>query len=91
MGAIILRILLLALGVWLVRSFLASILGTGKTRSKKSKTEETGVMVKDPVCGMYMDSRLAVRLDRRGKPVYFCSENCKLKYLSESTDKFPQE
>ena len=87
MGAIIARILFLALVVWLIRSVLKSIQGFGKTRSKKPPAEETGVMVKDPVCGMYMDSRLAIRLDRRDKPVYFCSESCKSKYLSESADK----
>ena len=87
MGAIIVRILALALIVWLIRSFLASITGSGKARSGKSPVEETGVMVKDPVCGMYMDSRLAIRLDRQGKLVYFCSENCKSKYLSESKDR----
>ena len=82
MGAIIVRILLLALGVWLIRSLLMSIQSLGKNRSKKTPTEEIGVMVKDPVCGMYMDTRVAVCLDRHGEQVYFCSENCKSKYLS---------
>jgi len=82
MGAIILRILALALIVWLVRQMLMSIPGFGKTRSKKSSSEEAGVMVKDPVCGMYLDSRLAIRLDKGGnEPVYFCSEDCKSKYV----------
>ena len=84
MGAIILRILAIALIVWLIRQVIASITGFGKDRSKKSPEKETGVMVKDPVCGMYMDSRLALRLDRRDKDIYFCSEKCKSKYLSES-------
>ena len=86
MGAIIMRILALALIVWMIRSVLAAIPGFGKPRSKKPPAEETGVMVKDPVCGMYLDSRLAIRLDRRDKPVYFCSESCKSKYLSEPAD-----
>ena len=91
MGAIIVRILLLALVVWVIRYVLMSIQGFGKDRSKKSPEEETSVMVKDPVCGMYMDSRLSIRLDRRGKTVYFCSEKCKSEYLSESVHKFPHE
>jgi len=41
-------------------------------------------MVKDPVCGMYMDSRLAVRLGNERKEFYFCSEDCKKKYLNQS-------
>jgi len=90
MGAIIIRILALALIVWLIRSVLMSIQkGFGKTSPKKTHEKETSVMVKDPVCGMYMDSRLAIRLDRRDKTVYFCSEKCKSEYLSESANKFP--
>jgi YHS domain-containing protein len=91
MVAIIVRILAAALIVWLVRQLLMSISGFRKPRSKESPAEETGVMVKDPVCGIYMDSRLAVRLDRRGNPVYFCSEKCKSEYLSSSENKFPNE
>ena len=87
MGAIIVRILLLALVVWVIRYVLMSIQGLGKGNSKKKPVEETGVMVKDPVCGMYMDPRLAVRMDERGKPRYFCSEECKSKYLEhQKTD-----
>jgi len=41
-------------------------------------------MVKDPVCGMYMDSRLAVRLDKEREEFFFCSEDCKKKYLNQS-------
>jgi YHS domain-containing protein len=41
-------------------------------------------MVKDPVCGMYMDSRLAVRMEDRKEVVYFCSEECRKKYVNGS-------
>jgi len=91
MGAIIMRILALALIVWMIRQVLASIQGFGKDLSKKPPAKETGVMVKDPVCGMYLDSRLAVRLCGRDKDVYFCSEKCRAKYLSESANKLPRE
>ena len=91
MGAIIVRILLLTLVVWVIRYVLMSIQGFGKNNSKKSPVEETNVMVKDPVCGMYMDPRLAVRLDRSDKQLYFCSEKCKSKYLSDPANKFLNE
>ena len=38
-------------------------------------------MVKDPVCGMYMDPRLAVKYEIKNGTFYFCSENCKKKFL----------
>ena len=86
MGALISRILILALVVWLIRSVLISFQGSGKARSKKPQAEETSVMVKDPVCGMYMDTRLAIRMNIHDKQVYFCSEKCKSRYLSSSAD-----
>lgn len=43
-------------------------------------------MVKDPVCGMYMDSRLAIRLQRNRDDIYFCSETCKQKYLNRAAE-----
>ena len=91
MVAIIIRILAIALAAWLIRQVLVSIQGFGKNRSTKNSEKEAGVMVKDPICGMYMDSRLAVRLGRQDKYVYFCSEKCKSKYLSDSTNVFPHD
>lgn len=41
-------------------------------------------MVKDPVCGMYMDSRLAVQVHSQDAVIYFCSEECKEKFLAQS-------
>jgi hypothetical protein len=34
----------------------------------------------DPVCGMTVDRKRAVRLERDGDTAYFCSEHCKQKY-----------
>ncbi len=43
-------------------------------------------MVKDPVCGMYMDFRLAIPFENRKEAFYFCSEECKNKYLGKPTE-----
>jgi uncharacterized protein len=87
MFSILLRIFLLVFILWLLRRFLAAFMGgSQKARSNNnSSTSPANYMVKDPVCGMYMDSRLAVRLERRKEEFYFCSEECKSKYLSDST------
>ena len=82
----LLRIFILIFIVWLFRRLLTALMGM----RKKAGTADTspGVanyMVKDPVCGMYMDSRLAVRLESRHEAFYFCSEECKKKYLNKST------
>jgi uncharacterized protein len=85
MGSILFRLLALILILWLVRRILGSFLGTPKQPNTTEKPN--GVpnnMVKDPVCGMYMDSRLAVRLEKQKETFYFCSEDCKNKYVGNS-------
>ena len=88
MTAIIIRILLIIAVLWGVRRVLASLIGSisGKTGAAKNDSADKGkfnVMVKDPVCGMYMDARLAVRLEHQGESLHFCSEECRTKYLAK--------
>lgn len=40
-------------------------------------------MPKDPVCGMEVNPQDAVKLERDGKTFYFCSQNCKNKFLGK--------
>jgi uncharacterized protein len=83
MAAIIFRILGAVFFVWLFRRLLSALLrDSRKSQSAESTEEAANQMVKDPICGMYMDSRLAVRLESRRENFYFCSEECKKKYLS---------
>ncbi len=76
--------LLAFLGIlWLLRRVLALFAGgrgarTVPPRADKAASTNT---VKDPVCGMYMDPRLALRLEDRGNDVFFCSETCRQKYV----------
>jgi YHS domain-containing protein len=85
MVSFIIRILLLALAIYLIRRFMTAFLrkagrpGTGNTAGRPANH-----MVKDPVCGMYLDSRLAVSLNKAGDVFYFCSEECKEKFLIQS-------
>ena len=85
MASIIFRILVLVFLLWLLRRFFASLTGAPKqTATKESDTFPTNPMVKDPVCGMYMDSRLAVRLENRRGTFYFCSDACKSEFMGKS-------
>ncbi len=82
----LLRLIFLIVIIDLVRRFLAGFLGIRKRpETANDSAMSPNQMVKDPVCGMYMDSRLAVRLENRNETLYFCSENCKTKYLDVST------
>ena len=36
----------------------------------------------DPICGMTVEPESAPRVERNGQTFYFCSEDCRLKFLS---------
>ena len=60
--------------------------GDSKRRAAQKKQEdekliETGVMVKDPICGAYVDRDSAIR-GRDGENVYaFCGYECRDEFL----------
>jgi len=42
------------------------------------------IMVKDPSCGIYFPKRDGVHLQHKGKDLYFCSEACRDKFISNN-------
>ena len=38
---------------------------------------------KDPICGMSVDTRTALNIERNGVRFYFCSESCRQKFQSK--------
>lgn len=46
------------------------------------RTSLRGAMVKDPVCGTWLDPQIALSLKRGSEVVYFCSESCRDEYRS---------
>ncbi len=84
MLAFIVRILTVIAALWFVQWVIRMLSGRGRQRPAPGRPGQAGGpaqrMVKDPVCGMYMDPRLAVRLDRREGDLFFCSEACREKY-----------
>jgi len=87
----ILRVLLLLMAFFFIRKVAAFLFGgwfspvpqksaaRGRTGSKAIE----GQMVKDPQCGMYVASSLAVALDSSEQKLYFCSDECRDAYLRE--------
>jgi len=51
--------------------------------SGKRSGELDDVMVQDPFCGIYFSKRDGVSLNIAGKEVYFCSTECKEKFLEK--------
>ena len=46
---------------------------------KKSKST-----IKDPICGMTVDKATALHAERDGKIFYFCSYNCRQKFIQST-------
>ena len=87
MTLVLVRILIYILAIWILVKLLTSFLTKNKTAaSKKKKSALGGNMVKDPVCGMYMDPRLAVKHETKTGVFYFCSEKCKDKFLQAPSE-----
>jgi uncharacterized protein len=55
----------------------------GPKVSTGSERQIDDIMVKDPVCEVYFPKKSGVSLSIEGKTLYFCSEECKDKYLSK--------
>jgi YHS domain-containing protein len=87
-------VLVVSWSVWLLRRIVGWMLRDADTRSTQpadaAETQSTGAarrLVRDPVCGMYVDETLSVPLREDGELVYFCSTACRDAYASE-TKKF---
>ncbi len=79
------RALLVIFALWIVRRVLGMLLGEPRKQEGSEGNEMKGAgnkMVRDPVCGMYLDPRLGVRLEQKKEILYFCSDECRRKYLA---------
>ena len=54
--------------------------GESSIRSNGTITDE---MVMDPQCSVYIPKREAISAKVAGETIYFCSKECKKKYLKE--------
>ena len=69
----------------LLKSWLLKETSSQKTAFGKNAGEIDDVMVRDPYCNVYFAKRDGVHLNIQGKDVYFCSTECKDKFLEEQT------
>ena len=51
--------------------------------SSSSPPPITGQVHKDPQCGIYVAEELAVKAPARGQQYYFCSTECRDRFLAE--------
>lgn len=86
---LIVEILLPLLVFLFIRSILRSLFGSGKqvSRREPAPPREPPVMAggelkKDPVCGTYISTSLALTRTIKGESVYFCSKECRDKFVA---------
>ena len=84
---LILRILLPLFLFLLVRSIIKSIFQAGRDVSRRQDAAPPppvvagGELKKDPVCGTYVSASAAVTRNVKGEVVYFCSNECRDKFV----------
>ena len=64
---------------------LKSVIGGGASKKVPSSDKSSGkiddVMIKDPYCEAYFPKRDGVHYRHDGEDLYFCSEDCKAKFI----------
>lgn len=54
------------------------------------KTSSATTTVKDPICGMNVDTATAIHVERDGQTYYFCGDTCRTKFKALPAGKLPE-
>ena len=65
---------------WLYRFF--KVLNKG-SKTPKAVKQPSGIMVKDEICNTYLPKEDAYKEEYAGKDYYFCSQECRQKFLEQ--------
>ncbi len=79
-------VLIVSWGISLLRRLLTSVGVADANRSAPIDVPNNVVarkLLRDPVCGMHVAENLALMERSGGQNVYFCSEDCRNKFLGE--------
>ena len=90
MFSLLWRFLLFLSALWFIQRTLGFFLGAPKKQPRREgtaadATDANNKMVRDPICGMYLDPRLAISHRHKKETVYFCSKECLQKFTANST------
>ena len=77
-----LRVILPIIAFYLIWRFVSGVIEGATGRSKVAKPKGVS-LVQDPVCGMFVVRSRAVTIKREGTVKYFCSDQCRRKYLGQ--------
>lgn len=74
---------------WLGRHFGPRPTAPRRPESPASAPELRGAMVKDPVCGTWVDPRIALALPSGRETIHFCSEECRRVFSAQHPTQSP--
>ncbi len=76
-------LLLLAVGYLVIagiRRLFSPATSSGQKRQENTPGLEGVPLVQDPQCGRFIPQNEAIQVSRRGRTVYFCSQECRASY-----------
>ncbi len=79
LGGWLVRLLIAALVIRAIWGFVASIV-VGASGPKQVRRPRSMQLVRDPVCGTYIQASRALEVHARGRTHYFCSEGCRRQF-----------
>jgi len=78
----LLRFLLYSLFFYVIYRFIRYLFLPRKSgQSPSSLNKNSGVMIKDEICNTYLPKEDAVKEIHEGKEYFFCSQECRRKFL----------
>ena len=70
-----------------LKSWIFKDLKAGRTEAGSADRQQIDdIMVKDPFYNTYFPKRNALRVEHKGETLYFCSQECKQKYLTTDSE-----
>jgi len=70
-----------------LKSYVLKKIFSANTVSGGRRTEIDDIMVKDPICEVYFPKREGVSLTVGGETFYFCSVECRDKFIASRSEK----
>jgi len=70
-----------------LKSWMLQNVSTEKTVTGETTGEIDDVMIKDPFCQAYFPKRNAVHLKADGEDLYFCSKECRDRFIEVRNEK----
>jgi len=70
-----------------LKSWMLQNVSTEKTVTGETTGEIDDVMIKDPFCQVYFPKRNGVHLKADGEDLYFCSKECRDRFIEVRNEK----